>query len=178
MSEDNAFKNILRGTDTSGTWDVLSVMRGSYDTCECKLNVMFDKIEAQKAHEEAISHALHGVANSGTGEGMIKCSAHQGLANAKTVVEAVLDENLAKNKALELIKAGFASQTKEVVQDDGTTIIDFKAGFEPQWEFTEDIVGKGRVVKINAPQMSGQERAQLKTQCDDTLGPGKVVITP
>ena len=178
MSDSDAFSNILRGSDQTGTWNVLTVMRYSPDTCKCQLNLLIDNIEVEAKRQAGGNATELPVIQSGRSESYFKCKNHRELFDHKAQFETVKDENKTKNDALSYIKENISTQTVTKINDDGLEYKEFAPGKQPEWNFDTKVVGKGRVLLLNVPSMSALERTQFKTHCDSTFGIGKVVVIP
>ena len=144
----------------------ISLMTWKPDTCDCVL---------EESHDP--SDSSYGVKFSRV---ISKCSSHEDLPD-NAIYGAVYSNSNSDQKRKNLlekflIETDSLGVSEEVLQDDGTTMRQFKKGITYTWNFTGK--GNSRIlnVSLSGVTLGNPVKATINTFLSSTFGSGKVIL--
>jgi hypothetical protein len=141
----------------------LHTTRWTPDTCGCVVEYQWDDAvpDDQRTH---------------TVKNMVACPAHVLIPTHDANFDAVIDENSRKNLAKSDLLSRFPVLAQTIINADGSTYLDFKPGITAS--FTQNFVGKGRVLTITFPagMLTAAQKSTAQATADNRFGTGRVII--
>lgn len=138
----------------------INVTKWSPDTCGCVHNYSWDDSvpQDQRVHTHVSSDVL--------------CSFHQGLADAKTAYDTVIEENTRKNISLQHLIDNFPAQ----LSDTGAAGGNLKAGLTFNYSISGTAPNRVFTISFTGITLTAAQRTNIQSKLDTRFGAGKVIL--